>query len=859
MASFLDTTPKFTPYIQTTPYETMAKVGMLKQKQYDEGVQKIQGYVDQIAGLDIYKTEDQNYLKSLLLQVGEKTKGFAGADFSDQQIQDSVAGQIKKIAKDPLVQTAVYSTQNIRKGDAEMEQERITGKGAVENEFYWSKLKQKYLSDGKAGSVFGQKYFHYRDINSRLKTLAQEVGVDSQLVQNLFNPDGSLNKVTVETMVKGKDTNKIYQAFVNGLTPDDYRQIAITGQYKYGGLNGSDLIKTLAESNDSFIKTANSRLIDIKEKIAEYEKAKIKATPTELAAINAKIDNLTADYAKTENSVLEAQTGFGETVSKIESGDEDFIDAVRGRIHTNTFLNSMSYTFSEKESYVKYHENPLWKANFEERKFAHDVWKDKQDLAYKYASLAQQKEENKLKRIELGLETVPRTGPIEGEEIDVENRVKEDYQNANNTREGLYRQIGEMALKQAGFTNPQAEAEKNGKIYGKTPAEWLSEYGRNAYTKMLRSGTATIPPEYQRVFSEIGGYNNKIATTYKIMTELDNKAAQQSGTQKLNYNKIEKQLKPEAFTIYTPDSDKPKTVVLTPSQIVDFIRYNDLKRNPTRTTEQTKEFEQLAAKLDKTFTPDGRISLATRVSGQTRYSDKSPEESQVIKAKQLLTSEGYNKYLQTKKELYQQTFSNFFPTEEAMSMTGKAKDQTITKVAAVFGSRPEIAEIKTALEGKDAQVIIRATPDILGFGQTKPQVFVVGEKGAVTKAYDISAEDYLYLTGKPLPSSNADLNLFKTYINASKDGSSNSQGVGNPETAYYTKQNFTNVKKYNVVGGDIVRDKVNPDDYFFHLYLNNNGSISTIPIYNVPLSLEKAQAYPIMITDAVLDKILTNK
>jgi hypothetical protein len=860
MASFLDTTPKFSPYVQTTPYETMAKVGMLKQKQYDEGVQKIQGYVDQIAGLDIYKTEDQNYVKSAITSVGEKTKHLAGADFSEQQVVDSVAGQISKISKDKVVQTAVYSTQNIRKGDKEMEEERVSGKGGVENETYWGKLKQSYLNDGQTGSYFGQKYFKYRDINKRLKEIASEVGVDSKIVQNLFNPDGTLNKVMVETMVKGKDVNKIYQAFTTGLGPDDYKQISITGQYKYQSLNGTDLVNTLTESNNEFIKSANSRLLDIKEKISEYEKLKLNAKPENLKQINEEIASLTANYTQTENNILETQKGYGDIVSKIETGEPNFLDSVRGKIYTNKFLNTMSYTFSEKESYVKYDENPLWKANFDERKFAHDVWKDKQDLAYKYASLNEQKEANKLKKIELGLETVPRVGPIEGEEEeDTEGRVMENYNRALSERDARYQAIGEMALKQAGFTNPQAEAEKNGKIYSKTPQEWLVEYGRNAYTKIIRGGNIAVAPEYQQAFSEIGKYNNNIAKIYKTTSNINEQAAALSGNTKINYSKVEQQLKPEAFTINTPDSDQPKTVVLTPSQIVDFIKYNNLKRIPIKNKEQLEEFNQIVTKLDKTFTPEGRISLALKTSWEGRYSEKSAQESQVIKAQKLLSSEGYDKFVKAKKEIYKQTFSNYFPSQEAMSMSGTAKDKTITKISNVFGSRDEITEIKTALEGKDAQVIITATPDILGFGPTKPKVFVIGEKGTVTKSYDITPDDYTYLTGKQLPQVNTNLNLFESYINSNKDGSSNSQGAGNPETAYYTKQNFTNVKKYNVVGGDIVRDKINGDNYFFHLYLNNNGIIKSVPIYNEPLSLEKAQQYPLMITDAVLDKILTNK
>jgi hypothetical protein len=51
MASYTDIAPKFNPYIQQLPVEAMAKVGMEKQKRYDEGLQKIQQGIDNVAGL----------------------------------------------------------------------------------------------------------------------------------------------------------------------------------------------------------------------------------------------------------------------------------------------------------------------------------------------------------------------------------------------------------------------------------------------------------------------------------------------------------------------------------------------------------------------------------------------------------------------------------------------------------------------------------------------------------------------------------------------------------------------------------------------------------------------------------------
>ena len=83
MASFTDAISQFNPYVQQLPTDLMMKVGMQKQAQYDAGVQKVQQYIDNIAGFDVAKNVDKAYLQSKLNELGGKLKIFASADFSN--------------------------------------------------------------------------------------------------------------------------------------------------------------------------------------------------------------------------------------------------------------------------------------------------------------------------------------------------------------------------------------------------------------------------------------------------------------------------------------------------------------------------------------------------------------------------------------------------------------------------------------------------------------------------------------------------------------------------------------------------------------------------------------------------------
>ena len=103
MASYTDAIAQFNPYVQQLPVELMMKVGMQKQAQYDAGVQKIQHYIDNIAGLDIYRNVDKEYLQSKLGELGKNLKTVAAGDFSDQQLVSSVGG----LFKTPLYQLLI--------------------------------------------------------------------------------------------------------------------------------------------------------------------------------------------------------------------------------------------------------------------------------------------------------------------------------------------------------------------------------------------------------------------------------------------------------------------------------------------------------------------------------------------------------------------------------------------------------------------------------------------------------------------------------------------------------------------------------------------------------------------------------
>lgn len=269
MASFSDQISQFNPYIQELPVEAMAQVGMAKQAQYNQGVQKVQNYIDRISGLEIIKPQHKQYLQSVMGELGNKLKTVAAGDFSNQQLVNSVAGMTGQIAKDPIVQNAVSSTNYIKKGYGEIEAARKAGKSNKDNEDYYEARVNNWMTNPDLKTPFQGRYTEFTDVDKKLRGLAEELkknpsstSIDQPFVRNdkgeelyfktVIDPT-TKKKVSVSSTdpsqggekqldldmlrikVKGTPAQQIYDTFTDNLTGNDIEQLKINSWAKFKG------------------------------------------------------------------------------------------------------------------------------------------------------------------------------------------------------------------------------------------------------------------------------------------------------------------------------------------------------------------------------------------------------------------------------------------------------------------------------------------------------------------------------------------------------------------------------------------------------------------------------------------------
>jgi hypothetical protein len=407
MASFTDQTPQFNPYIQQLPVEAMVKVGMEKQQRYDEGVQKIQTSIDNVAGLDIYKDSDKQYLQSQLNKLGSKLKTVAAGDFSNYQLVNSVGGMAKQVGNDKSIQNAVSATAKLRKEAQRKEKAIQDGKSSVENEWYFeNEVVSKYLNNEEVGQSFNGQYVEYKDVDKKLRTLAidlQKAAVDTT-VDNPFkrdsltgktlyyNKDGSVSTdpskggtpqiatSMLKTTVKGVGAEKLLNNFYDSLDEEDKRQLNITSQYHYRNSNSNSIQNDIRKTYDQKKKIYSEAIVDASVKLATADLTKEQKTILE------------NEINKAKSLVYEGglDKQLIEDLSKVDTEAE--ASEYKYKTYTQKYLTNLARDVSNETYSTEYKDNPDFKAMMDQKKLQFDIQKQNQEHQEWLASHMLQKE-----------------------------------------------------------------------------------------------------------------------------------------------------------------------------------------------------------------------------------------------------------------------------------------------------------------------------------------------------------------------------------------------------------------------------------------------------------------------------------
>lgn len=345
MASYKDIIPKFNPYIQQRPVEAMMKVGVYKQQRYDEGVQKIQESIDNIAGLDVVRDVDKQYLQSKLNQLGGQLSMVAGGDFSNFQLVNSVNGMTNQIAKDPNVLNAVSNAAKYRKDLETVAKLQQEGKWADSNQYAFNKDANTWFQGGLDAS-YSANTSPYVDTTEEATDIVKAMAKDYTTEDVVFdyNEAGQIVGVRdalTRTKIEGITPQKIQTALKTGLSPQAWRQLSIDGQYKYSSVSSNAFVNDLNSSYQERFAEITSRRDMLENMLPNVTVAE----QTRLGNLIKELDIQATDLKSEYNRI---SSGFA-------SGD---VEGAKAQYYTMNWLDATSNAMSSKGESLTYHTNP---------------------------------------------------------------------------------------------------------------------------------------------------------------------------------------------------------------------------------------------------------------------------------------------------------------------------------------------------------------------------------------------------------------------------------------------------------------------------------------------------------------------
>lgn len=346
MASYLDNIPTFNEYVEQRPQDDMLKVGLFKQQAYNEGVQKIQNSIDNIAGLDVVRPQDKEYLQSKLNALGGQLQSVAASDFSNFQLVNSVDGMTKQLVNDPTILNAVGSAAKYRK-QLELQQDiNSKGKGSQSNDLFFSKQVQSWM-DGGLDASFNAAYRPYVDYNKMAQDVVKGLAADSTQNDIYATTDANGKTVYYDALTRRKiealTPEKIQTALKAALPPDAYQQMAIDGQFKYNGIDDQFFSQDVNEAYNSTFMSIQEQIEDMKAmQVASKTSEEKQAIQSQIDAMQRQAEALKAEYNSVSSSFLD--------------GD---VETAKGQLYSTNWMKDFSNSFSYQNVSETIHTNPF--------------------------------------------------------------------------------------------------------------------------------------------------------------------------------------------------------------------------------------------------------------------------------------------------------------------------------------------------------------------------------------------------------------------------------------------------------------------------------------------------------------------
>jgi hypothetical protein len=345
-------------YTQPVDLNLLGKVLQFKQGQYDAGTKQVQSHLDTIASMDVVKDSDRQYLNAKLNNLVGTVNSIGGADFSDPNITNQIAGLSSQIYGDDHVISAVANTKKFRYVQnyyKEMKEKKPKDWNPA-NEWFDMQRFSGWLSDGQVGTSPDAGAGQVTPFTDYEKDWQALFGKMTANMQTEITDKGLMYRVDTHKYVTPE---QIWDAAAKLLTPNQRQQLGIEGRYTYQGLPIHELTKAYDAETYRKVGDAKTQLEDYQAKkkgagsIADQEKYdKLIAEKTAeinglLAPIRKNAEQIKEKlYTNEKMSGLASRYAFKQSTSKLQAATDKMFVAKHN-------LDAAKFQYQQKQDALK--------------------------------------------------------------------------------------------------------------------------------------------------------------------------------------------------------------------------------------------------------------------------------------------------------------------------------------------------------------------------------------------------------------------------------------------------------------------------------------------------------------------------
>jgi len=327
---------QYPEYVSPLPSEEIIRMGQVKQDMYSQGVQAVQNYTEDLAGLDVVKDTDRAYLMGEIEKLTNTINKSANAvDFSNINDVRNLMNIGKPLENDINIINSLESTKEFRRRQEELKTIKPNQRSAANDWFFHSDI-DSWLNDGQVGSKLQQKnYIPYRDLSKKVADLTNKLTPDirSEIVKS------KNGQYYTEQEVEYLTRDRVAKSIMASLDESDLAQLHIDTQYSIKDIPTEQV-------KDYFLNDNQNKINQLSSIISEYQ--------------NIPVSQLTDEDKKKVRSYFDQLSVASTIQNQVKNGDYETAMQFLYQERVAEFATGQAemYAFSrEKEKFIN---NPVF-------------------------------------------------------------------------------------------------------------------------------------------------------------------------------------------------------------------------------------------------------------------------------------------------------------------------------------------------------------------------------------------------------------------------------------------------------------------------------------------------------------------